>query len=112
MDKYLIVALVVLFCIILVVYTQKGSTTVQRAKSLKERVQSAFPTFQVIEKFNTIIISGKNQRNEQEEFVTIRIDENQQKNMRLYGRMLIATYPKEPSDREMKQDFLLHLQQN
>ncbi|MBK5646526.1 MAG: hypothetical protein I4N51_05015, partial [Acinetobacter sp.] len=44
-------------------------------------------------------------RNEPEELVFIRIDPAQKKNLRISGRMLIATYPKAPSVREMRKDF-------
>jgi len=46
-----------------------------------------------------------NHRNEPEELVFIRIDPAQKKNLRISGRMLIATYPKAPSVREMRKDF-------
>lgn len=111
MDKYFIVILVVVFCIILVIYTQKSESSSSKAKNLKDKVQHAFPNFKVIEKVNTIVVSGMNSRNESEEFVTIRVDENQEKNIRIYGNMMIVTYTKEPSEKEMKKDILQHLQQ-
>ena len=111
MDKYFIVISVVIFCIILVIYTQKSESPSSKAKNLKDKVQQAFPNFRVVERVNTIVVSGVNFRNELEEFVTIRIDENQEKNIRRYGSMMIVTYAKEPSEREMKKDILPHLQQ-
>lgn len=111
MDKYSIVILVLIFCIILVVYTQKGESKLAKPKVLKDKIQQAFPTFKVIEKFSTIVLSGMNVRGEEEELVTIRIDENQQKNIRLYGRMMIVTYTKEPSEKELKKDLSQHLMQ-
>lgn len=39
-----------------------------------------------------------------EELMLIRIDPNQQKNLRTIGKMLIATYSKAPSIREIKKD--------
>lgn len=111
MDKYLIVLLVFIFCVILVIYTQKGESKSKEPKSLRGKVLRAFPAFNVVEKFNTIVIYGLNERQEEEEFVTIRIDEHQQKNIRLYGRMMIVTYSKEPSERELKKDLSQHLMQ-
>ena len=109
MDKYTIVLVVVLLCIALIMYTQmdEGSS---KNKSLKQIVQNTFPQFSVIERNGTIMICEINHRNEPEELVFIRIDPNQQKNIRFSGRMLIATYPKQPSIREMKKDFVQHLQ--
>lgn len=109
MDKYAIVALVFIFCIGLIAYTQMGSQSLKAPKSFKDRVQQAFPNFKIIEKYNNIVICEMNHRNEPEELISIRLDANQQKNIRIYGRTMIATYPKEPSAREMKKDFAAHL---
>ena len=108
MDKYVIVAVVVLMCIALVVYTQKDDISSEN-KSFKQIIQDAFPKFSVIERSSAVIICEVNYRNEFEELVFIRIDPNQQKNIRFSGRTLIATYPKQPSLREMKKDFAQHL---
>ncbi|WOE32075.1 MULTISPECIES: hypothetical protein [unclassified Acinetobacter] len=110
MDKYLIVLMVVIFCIFLIIYTQRSQQNSAEPKQFKQRVLKAFPEFSVVEKYNNIIISKLNQQHQLQELVTIRIDANQQKNIRLYGGMMIATYPKPPSIREMKKDFTLHLQ--
>lgn len=108
MDKYMIVAMVVLLCIALIMYTQKDGGS-SKNKSFKQIVQDTFPQFSVIERNTSIIICEINHRNEPNELVFIRIDENQQKNMRFSGQMLIATYPKQPTVREIKKDFMTHL---
>ena len=74
-------------------------------KNFKQIVQQAFGRYKVIEKNYTIMICEINHRNEPEELVLIRIDPAQKKNLRISGRMLIATYPKAPSVREMRKDF-------
>ncbi len=78
MDKYVIVAVVVLMCIALVMYTQKDDIS-SKNKSFKQIIQEAFPKFSVIERSSAIIICEMNHRNEFEELVFIRIDPNQQK---------------------------------
>ena len=103
MDKYLLVALVVGACILLVIYTQLAPSGGQ--KNFKQIVQQAFSRYKVIEKNYTIMFCEINHRNEPEELVFIRIDPAQKKNLRISGRMLIATYPKAPSVREMRKDF-------
>ncbi|WP_163124225.1 hypothetical protein [Acinetobacter portensis] len=108
MDKYTIVLVVVLLCIALIMYTQMDGSS-SKNKSFKQIVQSAFPKFSVIERNRTIMICEINHRNEPDELVFIRIDPNQKKNIRFSGRMLIATYPKQPSVSEMKKDFTHHL---
>lgn len=109
MDKYMIVAIVIILCIVLVVYTQIGGGASSSNKKFKDIVQNAFPKFKIIEKYKTLTICEMNHRNELDELIFIRIDPNQQKNIRLHGRMMIATYPKEPSTRQMKKDFSQHL---
>ena len=108
MDKYVIAAVVVLMCIGPVMYTQKDDIS-SKNKSFKQIIQDAFPKFSVIERSSAVIICEVNHRNEYEELVFIRIDPNQQKNIRFSGRTLIATYSKQPSLREMKKDFAQHL---
>ena len=103
MDKYLLVALVVGACILLVIYTQLAPSGGQ--KNFKQIVQQAFGRYKVIEKNYTIMICEINHRNEPEELVFIRIAPAQKKNLRISRRMLIATYPKATSVREMRKDF-------
>ncbi len=45
-----------------------------------------------------------------DELVLIRIDPDQKKNMRSFGRRVTFTYPKQPSLREMRKDFAPYLQ--
>ena len=54
MDKYLLVALVVGACILLVIYTQLAPAGEQ--KNFKQIVQQAFGRYKVIEKNYTIMI--------------------------------------------------------
>lgn len=108
MDKYAIVLLVVLLCIALIMYTQMDGDS-SKKQSFKQIIQNTFPQFSVIERNGTMMICEIDHRNELDELVFIRIDSNQQKNIRFSGRILIATYPKQPSVREMKKDFVQHL---
>ncbi|WP_353682205.1 hypothetical protein [Acinetobacter sp. ANC 4862] len=50
-----------------------------------------------------------NHRNEPDELVFIRIDPNQKKNIRNFGRRVTFTYPKQPSIGEMRKDFAPYL---
>ena len=61
MDKYLLVALVVGACILLVIYTQLAPAGGQ--KNFKQIVQQAFGRYKVIEKNYTIMICEINHRN-------------------------------------------------
>jgi hypothetical protein len=108
MDKYTIVLVVFLLCVALVYYTQVNGDISSKG-SFRNIVQGAFPKFTVIEKTHTIMICEINHRNEPEELVFIRIDANQPKNIRYTGRMMIVTYPKQPSARELKKDISSHL---
>lgn len=45
-----------------------------------------------------------------DELLLIRIDPNQKKNMRSFGRRMTFTYPKQPSLWEMRKDFAPYLQ--
>lgn len=108
MDKYLVVAIVVIVCIGIVIYTQRtdvGSTS----RSFKDIVQKEFGKYKVIEKNQTIMICEINYRNELDELVFIRIDPNQKKNIRNFGRRVTFTYSKQPSVGEMHQDFAQYL---
>ena len=108
MEKYLVVAIVVVVCILLVIYTQRADTS-STEKSLKEIVQKEFPQYKVIEKNQTIMICEINHRNEPDELIFIRIDPNQKKNVRNFGRRVTFTYSKQPSVREMRKDFAPYL---
>lgn len=108
MDKYLIVTIVLVLCLILVFYTQK-SQDAQTGGSLKDMLKKAFPQYQVIEKNDTIIICEINPRNALEELIVIRVDPNQKKNFRSFGRRITITYPKQPSIKEIKKDTLQYL---
>ena len=108
MNKYLIVVGVFLFCIFLIVYTQinskeKGST------SFKQAVKKSFPKYHIIEKHDTIIICEINYRNELDELVVIRVDPNQEKNIRMFGRRATITYKKQPLLSEIKKDAAPYL---
>lgn len=108
MEKYLVVAIVVVICILLVIYTQSTDSG-SANKSFKEIVQKEFPQYKVIEKNQTIMICEINHRNQPDELIFIRIDPNQKKNVRSFGRRVTFTYSKQPSVREMRKDFAPYL---
>lgn len=107
MDKYLVVAVVIIICIVMVIYTQRGESSSKR--SFKDIVQKEFIQYKVIERNQTILICEMNPRNEPEELVLIRIDPHQKKNMRSFGRRVTFTYPKQPSIADMRKDFAPYL---
>ncbi|TCB52366.1 hypothetical protein E0H80_00375 [Acinetobacter sp. ANC 4779] len=107
MDKYLVVAVVIIICIVMVIYTQRGESSSKRL--FKDIVQKEFIQYKVIERNQTILICEMNPRNEPEELVLIRIDPNQKKNMRSFGRRVTFTYPKQPSIADMRKDFAPYL---
>lgn len=110
MDKYLVVAVVIIICIVMVIYTQRsGSSSRSGNTSFKDIVQKEFPKYTVIERNQTIMICEMNPRNQLEELVLIRIDPNQKKNIRNFGRRVTFTYPKQPSMSEMRKDFAPYL---
>ena len=108
MNKYLVVAIVVIVCIVLVIYTQRAAPG-SASTSLKDIVQKEFDKYKVIEKNQTIMICEINHRNELDELVFIRIDPNQKKNIRNFGRRVTFTYSKQPSLKEMRKDFAPYL---
>ena len=55
MDKYWGVAIVVIFCIFLVIYTQRAHVSPSKM-SFKEIVQKEFSQYHVIERSQTIMI--------------------------------------------------------
>ncbi|WP_425917904.1 hypothetical protein [Acinetobacter sp. TSRC1-2] len=110
MDKYLVVAIVIVICIVMVIYTQRGGSSSRSGNfSFKDIVQKEFMKYKVIERNQTIMICEINHRNEPDELVLIRIDPNQKKNMRSFGRRVIFTYSKQPSIGEMRKDFAPYL---
>ncbi|NNG76867.1 hypothetical protein HLH10_11305 [Acinetobacter sp. ANC 4277] len=110
MDKYLVVAIVIAICIVMVIYTQRGESSSRSGNtSFKDIVQKEFMKYKVIERNQSIMICEINHRNEQDELVFIRIDPNQKKNIRNFGRRVTFTYPKQPSIGEMRKDFAPYL---
>ncbi|NNH01091.1 hypothetical protein HLH18_09500 [Acinetobacter sp. ANC 5414] len=110
MEKYLVVAIVIAICIVMVIYTQRGeSSSCSGNASFKDIVQKEFMKYKVIERNQTIMICEMNHRNEPDELVLIRIDPNQKKNIRNFGRRVTFTYPKQPSIGEMRKDFAPYL---
>lgn len=110
MEKYLVVAIVIAICIVMVIYTQRGESSSRLGNtSFKDIVQKEFVKYKVIERNQTIMICEINHRNEPDELVLIRIDPNQKKNRRSFGRRVTFTYPKQPSIGEMRKDFAPYL---
>lgn len=109
MDKYIWVGIVLVLCLLLVIYTQLGSDHSSSGKTLKQKLQKEFPTHQIIEKSDTLIICAINAHNEPEELVVIRVDSTQKKNIRTFGRRATLTYPKQPSIKEIKKDAVPYL---
>ena len=111
LDKYLIVGIVFAACIVLIIYTQLDSRKKEdKTLSFKEKLQKEFPNYKILERNQHFIISreGANPRIP-EELVLIRIDPEQKKNLRNSGKMLISTYSKQPSIREIRKDTLPYL---
>ena len=110
-EKYLVVGVVVALCLALIAYTQfSGRNTEDKSLSFKDQLQKAFAEFKIVERNQNLIICREieNQRI-LDELVLIRIDPNQQKNLRTSGKMLIATYSKQPSIREVTKDAVAYL---
>lgn len=110
-EKYLIVAIVFAACILLIIYTQLDDRKKEDPSlSFKEKLQKEFPNYKIIERNQNIIICREiaNQRIP-EELVLIRIDSEQKKNLRNSGKMLIATYSKQPSLCEIRKDTASYL---
>ncbi|WP_010111445.1 hypothetical protein [Acinetobacter sp. P8-3-8] len=110
-EKYLIVAIVFAACILLIIYTQLGDRKKEdQSLSFKDKLQKEFPNYKIIERNQNIIICREiaNQRIP-EELVLIRVDPEQKKNLRNSGKMLIATYSKQPSLREIRKDTASYL---
>lgn len=110
-EKYLIVAIVFAACILLIIYTQLGDRKKEDPSlSFKDKLQKEFPNYKVIERNQNIIICREiaNQRIP-EELVLIRVDPEQKKNLRNSGKMLIVTYSKQPSLREIRKDTASYL---
>ena len=109
MEKYLIVGFVALILVIVVWYTQVSSGEGKDPNTLKQSLQKAFPDYTVMEKNGTIMICEINHRNELDELVFIRVDRNQEKNIRMFGKRATITYKKPPSLREIKKDVAAYL---
>jgi len=110
-DKYLVVGIVFAACLLLIIYTQLDSKSSEdKHLSFKDKLQKEFPNYKVIERNQNLIICRENPNQRfPEELVLIRIDPEQQKNLRTSGSTLIATYPKQPSIREIKKDSASYL---
>ncbi|RZG48611.1 hypothetical protein [Acinetobacter wuhouensis] len=111
LEKYLVVGIVFAACVLMIIYTQIGSDKKEdKNLSFKEKLQKEFSNFKVVERNQNLIICREiaNQRIP-EELVLIRIDPEQKKNLRTSGKMLIATYSKQPSIREVKKDSAAYL---
>lgn len=112
LEKYLVVAIVFVACIILIIYTQIDSSKKEdKTLSFKEKLQKEFPNFKVIERNQNLIIcrDAPDQRIP-DELVLIRIDPEQKKNIRTSGKLLILTYTKQPNIREVRKDANPNLQ--
>ena len=73
MNKYFVVLIVLIVCSLIVIYTQRASSTSNK-KSFKHIVQNEFSQYKVIEKNESFVICEINSRNELEEFIVIRIE--------------------------------------
>ena len=110
MNNYLVVVIVFVICILILVYTQIDRQPKSAKMSFKQILEKEFPTYKVVERNQNMIICKEiPDRRMDEELVLIRIDAEQNKNLRTSGKMLIATYSKQPSIREMKKDFAAYL---
>ena len=110
-DKYLVVGIVFAACLVLIIYTQLDSGKKEgKSFSFKATLQKEFPNYTILERNQNFIIcrEGSNPRIP-EELVLIRVDSEQKKNLRTSGKMLIATYTKQPSIREIRKDTLPYL---
>ena len=79
----------------------KGSN----ALNFKQKVQNAFPKYTVLLRSQSVMICELDTRGQPEELVVIRIVPNASKSLSFKSRILIATYPNEPSIHEMRRDF-------
>lgn len=110
MNNYLVVVIVFVICILILIYTQIDRQPKSAKISFKQILEKEFPTYKVVERNQNMIICKEiPDRRMDEELVLIRIDAEQNKNLRTSGKMLIATYSKQPSIREMKKDFAAYL---
>lgn len=79
----------------------------KKHNNFREIVKITFPKYVVREKNNQIMICEYNHRNEPDELIFIRI--GQRKSIEKMGRRIIATYPNQPSSRELKRDLEKYL---
>ncbi|MCH4242875.1 hypothetical protein [Acinetobacter gerneri] len=108
MDKYVIIGIVLVLCVLMVIYTQTGGNSTPKL-SLKQQIEKAFPQYKVIDKFNGVAICKENSRQFLEELVIIRVDAEQSKNIRDTGITKILTYSKQPSLAQIRKDIAGHL---
>ena len=77
----------------------------ESSSSFKQKVQNAFPKYTVLLRSQSVMICELDTRGQPEELVVIRIVPNASKSLIFKSRILVATYPTEPSVPEMKRDF-------
>ena len=77
----------------------------ESSSSFKQKVQNAFPKYTVLLRSQSVMICELDTRGQPEELVVIRIEPNSRKSLSFKSRILVATYPIEPSIQEMKRDF-------
>jgi len=106
-----ILASVVLLISLILIIKKTTEKKIEKEENLalKKLVKRTFPKYKIIEKHQTIMICEIDHRNEPDELVFIRINQNQRKKIKKSGRMLICDYPKNPTAKEMLIDFKGHL---
>ena len=90
-------------------YFNKGGKSRSFKKSsptnFKQKVQNAFPSYTVLHRSQSVMICELDTRGQPEELVVIRIVPSASKSLSFKSRILVATYPNEPSIHEMRRDF-------
>ena len=90
-------------------YFNKGSNQrrfkASSSSNFKQKVQNAFPKYTVLLRSQSVMICELDTRGQPEELVVIRIVPNASKSLSFKSRILVATYPNEPSVHEMRRDF-------
>ena len=106
-----------IFCAVLVIwyllyrvtqgYFNKGRGRGQRlgVQSFKQIVQQTFPRYVVLLRSQSTMICELDTRGEPSELVIIRIVPSAKKSLIFKSRVLVATYPSEPTAFEMRRDF-------
>lgn len=103
--------ILIAIAIVLLIYiyiSRKKSKNIKKL-TLEQLVRETFSKYRIIEKFGTVMICEINHRNELDEIVFIRINENGKKSIKQSGKRLVAEYPRIPTKNEMKKDFRTHL---